>query len=122
MSIVDKLKKMHPAYWVLGLGGVALGIDYYVERNKSVASSVYRKLSSGTPGARDGQSFLQQRTVLQTRLPRQSPPVYYSAFPPGHPHRHRYHWMLERPLFGRGYRHEWIGRGLHGHLGHHGRW
>jgi len=132
MSVVDKLKKMHPAYWVLGLGGVALGVDYYVERDKSVASSIYRKLSgqpepAGALGAGPGGGIarlLRPGVVLpSTYGPAE---VFYPAFPPGHPHRH--HWLFERPLFDRAFRgpgfgreHGFYGRGP-GWYGHHGGW
>ncbi len=101
MSILDKMKKAHPAYWVLGLGGVALAIDYYVERDRSVASSIYRKLSGSKQGAYmdagdgggGGAAVMMPSSLYRTTQ------VYYPAFPPVHPHRH---WMLRDPFFGHG--------------------
>jgi hypothetical protein len=119
MSILEKMKKAHPAYWVLGLGGVALAIDYYVERDRSVASSAYRKLTSSrgslrqrgdTGGGGGGVLPLGSAAVMPSSIYRTTQ-VYYPALPPTHPH---HHWMLREPFFGRGY-------GGRGHFGYHGR-
>jgi|SRR5271166_517978 len=120
MSIIDKLKKAHPAYWVLGLGGAALAVDYYVEKDRSVASSIYRKLFgpkslAGDGGGRaalapDGAAVMPGSLYRTTQ-------VYYPAFPPVHPH---HHWMLRKPFFEGGFGRDWYGRHDHG-FGHHGR-
>jgi len=54
MSIVAKLKKMPPVYWVLGLGGAALAVDYFVEGEQSVASSLYRGIFGHGEGTSHG--------------------------------------------------------------------
>lgn len=118
MSIIDKMKKAHPVYWVLGLGGAALAIDYYVEKDRSVASSIYRKFFGGA-GRREegggGRPMLHRRAVPMpgaTVMPSpfyQTSQIYYPAYPPVHPYRH---WMHRGPLFDRGFGHG---------FGHHGR-
>lgn len=126
MSIIDKMKKAHPAYWVLGLGGAALAIDYYVERDRSVASSIYRKFFGGAGRGEDGGgrgtphgravpvmpgSAIMPGSLYQTSR------VYYPAYPPMHPY---HHWMRRGPFFGhdfgrgRGFEHGGLGR--YGHV------
>lgn len=115
MSILEKMKKAHPAYWVLGLGGVALAIDYYVEKDRSVASSAYRKFFGSKGQRNDGGSgrgvlSLDGAAVMPSSIYRTTQ-VYYPTISPAHPHRH---WMLREPFFGHGY-------GSFGHHGHEGR-
>ena len=120
MSIIDKMKKAHPAYWVLGLGGVALAIDYYVEKDRSVGSSIYRKFfGSAGRGEEDGEgtaSFPHRVAPMPgaTVMPGRFYQVYYPAYPPMHPYRH---WMHRGPIFDRGFGHgfEHDGFGRHGH-------
>lgn len=126
MSILEKMKKAHPAYWVLGLGGAALAIDYYVERDRSVVSSIYRKVFSPKRGVasrygdEDGSGAALSPGAAAAVMPGslyRTTQVYYPAFPPVHPHRH---WMLREPftsspLFEHGY-----GHGYFGHHGHEG--
>jgi hypothetical protein len=130
MSIIDKLKNAHPAYWVIGLGGVALAIDYYVERDRSVASSIYRKLSGAEKnkeGERQGtlrrRVSTPQAAVMLPGSLYQTSRVYYPAFPSVHPYRH---WMHGEPIFERGFEHgfgheDWFGRRHEHDLGRHGR-
>lgn len=132
MSIIDKLKRAHPAYWVLGLGGVALAIDYYVERDKSVASSIYRKLSgSAASGGGDSKGRASSygrvapmpgAAVMLPGALYQTSQVYYPAFPSVHPYRH---WMRRGPIFDHGFErslgHDRFGREYEHEFGGHGR-
>jgi hypothetical protein len=126
MSIIDKMKKAHPAYWVIGLGGAALAIDYYVEKDKSVASSIYRKFFGGAAGGGgDGgvAPYPRRRAVIPmpgaTLMPGslyQSSQIYYPAFPSVHPYRH---WMRRGPIFDHGFGHDWFGHDYgHDWFGH----
>jgi hypothetical protein len=56
MSIVAKLKKVKPVYWVVGLGGAALAVDYLVEGERSIVSSLYHGIfgHGGGSGGGDG--------------------------------------------------------------------
>jgi hypothetical protein len=90
-SLVDdfmkSVKKMHPAYWVLGLGGAALAIDYFMEGDKSVASSLYRGIFGGKAGSGEGGDGAAQlhpfARVAPMVMPGSSYAVpYYPAFPP----------------------------------------
>lgn len=127
MSIIDKMKKAHPAYWVLGLGGAALAIDYYVERDRSVASSIYRKFFGG--GGRGegggGRGTLHGRaapvmpgSAIMPGPLYQTSRVYYPAYPPVHPY---HHWMHRGLPFGHGRGFEHGGLGGYGHYGAFGR-
>jgi|SRR5271170_2536182 len=118
MSIIDKMKKAHPAYWVLGLGGAALAIDYFVEKDRSVASSIYRKFFRGAGGGMDADEGEEGARSFYRRAPGvsvipgslyQTSRVYYPAYPSVHPH---HHWMRRGPIFDQG--HDWFGS-------HHGR-
>ncbi len=89
-SLVDDFlksaKKVHPVYWVLGLGGAALAIDYFMEGDKSVVSSLYRgifgdKLASGE----SGEGAARPRPIVQMVVPTAGTSYavpYYPAFPP----------------------------------------
>lgn len=105
-SIVAKLKKMPPAYWVLGLGGAALVADYFMEGDRSVASSLYRGIFShaswgggqgyGEEGADDGggggynpalssgspEGGMYDPSMISSALPMGfDEPMYYPAYP-----------------------------------------
>jgi hypothetical protein len=121
MSIMAKLKKVHPAYWVLGLGGAALAVDYFVEGDQSVAASLYRGIF-GASGHGHGHADAQHPAAshpTSAALPVASPasaapamamqsalygyPNYYPAYP--------YHYgHFDRHGFG----HEHGGHGGHG--------
>jgi hypothetical protein len=93
MSILAKLKNMPTAYWVVGLGGAALGIDYFVEGERSVVSSLYRGVFGGR-----GEGTAPQRRSLGAARPgvpalvpaMGAPRVYYTAIPPFYPYRHHH--------------------------------
>ncbi|HYB23849.1 MAG TPA: hypothetical protein VED41_08635 [Solirubrobacteraceae bacterium] len=53
MSIMQKLKSMPTSYWVVGLGAAALGVDYLVEGESSIVSSIWRGVA-GDRGAERG--------------------------------------------------------------------
>lgn len=135
MSIMAKLKKVHPAVWIAGLGGAALVVDYFVEGEASVASSLYRGIfgghgGRGAHGGRGGGGGLASSSaqpslasampaalpVLPTQVAPYGYPIYYSAYP----YQHSY----DRRGFGHGGHggygghdgHE--GHGAHGHFGH----
>lgn len=96
MSILAKLKNMPTAYWVVGLGGAALGIDYFVEGDRSVVSSLYRGVFGGrAEGALEGRPLGAVRPGTHPGglafVPAMGAPrVYYTAIPPFYPYRH-YH-------------------------------
>lgn len=122
MSILAKLKNMPTAYWVVGLGGAALGIDYFVEGDRSVVSSLYRGVFGGgrpepmpagrLSGSRPGLVAPGRQMLVPGAM---GPRVYYSAVAPFYPHRHHH-----PSYFGfRGPHPHWDGfRGP----GHHGRY
>lgn len=130
MSIMAKLKKLHPAYWVLGLGGVALTVDYFMEGDQSIASSLYRGVfgGSGSGGDGGGGGGAARRRVLPHGGTGMSPaipgmgyaqmPEYYPAYPPSYGL-----WPGHYPRFashmGHGWGHEGHGWGHEGHgFGH----
>ena len=41
-SVLARVKAAPAAYWVLGLGASALAVDYFIEGDNSIASSMYR--------------------------------------------------------------------------------
>lgn len=122
MSIVAKLKKVKPVYWVLGLGGAALAVDYLVEGERSIAMSLYRGVFGGhgghggqgshggirhtVPAARSVSPVATMPSVLQM-------PTYYPAYPASY-----YAW--NGYPFGARYSH--FGHGFGGHADHHGAW
>ena len=131
-SLVDdfmkSVKKMHPAYWVLGLGGAALAIDYFMEGDKSVASSLYRGIFGGKAASGEGNDGAAQLHPF-TRLASVAIPgasygpsyavPYYPAFPPSIYAAPRYPGYAPgfsgRPGFGYGGRMGGMGYGGHGH-------
>lgn len=143
MSIIAKLKKVHPAYWVLGLGGAALAVDYFVEGDQSVASSLYRGVfgsgrSGGGGGGGSGGGVRAQMGIPGGRvmpIPAMGypQPEYYPAYPYHAPydayaayhHGHRYpgypgfgHWGMRRQTMGHGGmgRHEGMNHFGHAHV------
>jgi hypothetical protein len=129
-DFMKSAKKVHPVYWVLGLGGAALAIDYFMEGDKSVASSLYRGLFGGKAdageGGGNGASRPIARAVPMTAIPGASYAApYYPAFPPPMYAAPRYPGYAPgyapgyggRPGFGYGGR---GGMGYGGHGGHGG--
>lgn len=95
MSIVAKLKKVKPVYWVLGLGGAALGVDYLMEGERSIVMSLYRGVfghghgGSGSGGGGKGRHALPggggggvapALAPIGTVIAPQTP-AYYPAYP-----------------------------------------
>ena len=96
MSIIAKMKA-HPVISIAGLGTLALGVDYFVEGDKSIAASLYRGIFGGGGGAggERGDGLPAHKTVPRGMpdAPAQVAPVleyipgYYPAFPAHyHPH------------------------------------
>jgi hypothetical protein len=124
MSIMAKLKA-HPYLSILGLGAAALGVDYAVEGDKSIVSSLFRgvfgggggKDGGGKGGAHGGHP---QVPAGMPQAPAQVAPVmeylpgYYPAFPAhyhphwGHGRGHRFHDFDQRG--GHEERFAWEGR------------
>jgi len=109
MSIIAKMKA-HPVLSIAGLGVLALGVDYFVEGDKSIASSLYRGIFGGGSGGERGGRGLPPHKMVPGGMPAapaQVQPVleylpgYYPAFPA------HYH-----PHWGRGYEHRFGGRGI----------
>lgn len=44
---MSKLKSMPTSYWVAGLGAAALGVDYLIEGEGSIVSSIWRGVTGG---------------------------------------------------------------------------
>lgn len=93
MSIIAKMKA-HPVLSIAGLGVAALGVDYFVEGEKSIAASLYRGIFGGS--AEQGGRELPPHKFVPKGMPEApahvSPvleyiPGYYPAFPAHyHPH------------------------------------
>jgi hypothetical protein len=133
MSLVTKLKSVPIHYWILGLGGGALAVDYFVEGQRSVVSSVWR----GIFGSREhpavararkaafrrggihpsAQPMMQPQMPSAFTVPQGAMPQYYPAMPPpvGHGPFHygqAFHWPHGEPHHGE------LHHGEHHH--HHG--
>jgi len=139
MEIVQRLKKLHPVYWVAGLGGAALLVDYFVEGDQSVASSLYRGAFGGSGGgavlpAHAARSQVAPHKVAPQLAEGMTPVSYYPAYPAGvqgSPYYERpyydfrYHGFGHREFGHRGFGHRGFGHGEHhgfghgGHGGHH---
>jgi hypothetical protein len=119
MSILAKMKA-HPVLSIAGLGVAALGVDYFVEGDKSIAASFYRSIF-GSGGGEHGKRGLAPHKVVPRGMPEapaQVAPVleylpgYYPAFP-AHYHPHWGHHargfhgeMIRRGHYGRDWGHE----------------
>lgn len=128
MSILSRMKNAPTAYWVVGLGGAALAVDYLVEGHRSVLSSLYRGVfgsehhdhhdhGSKSREAPPVQSPQESASVSPLQAPSATPaygPVYYQAFPSGYPyapgsweviprHHEGHHEAYGRPREGRGH-------------------
>lgn len=134
MSIIAKMKA-HPALSIAGLGVVALGVDYFVEGDKSIAASLYRGIFGGGGDGEPGGRGLPPHKIVPRGMP-EAPshvapvleyiPGYYPAFPAHyHPHwgprefpyrdheaRHIHSEMVRRHHWGRDF-----GWGERGHRG-----
>jgi|SRR5271155_5621246 len=131
MSIIAKMKA-HPVVSIAGLGALALGVDYFVEGDKSIAASLYRGIFGGGGGDERGGKGLPPHKIVPRGMPgapAQVAPVleyipgYYPAFPAHyHPHwghhEHIHSEMVRRSHEGRGWgrEHGW-GWGERGHRG-----
>ena len=140
-DIPASLKKVPAAYWILGVGGTALAVDYAYEGDNSIVSSVWRMLSGkghmhvsphaaypsrpGSAGTASSNVFAPASTgpaALQEIfeiLPAHQRP-YYAAWPA----RHHGEWNDWGRLHGygrdsRGFGHDFGGHGFGGHgFGH----
>src|SRR5271156_2448379 len=101
MSFLAKLKNAPTAYWVVGLGGAALAVDYLVEGHQSVLSSIYRGVfghghahprprgghSQGAMKARPAQAVAPSQSAIPAGgFLSPSGVVYYQAYPQGYPY------------------------------------
>jgi hypothetical protein len=73
MSLMAKLKALPTSYWVLGLGSAALGVDYLVEGQNSIASAIWRGVTGGHKevhhGGQHRMPFRHPRAALPSRVP-----------------------------------------------------
>ncbi|HTR02657.1 MAG TPA: hypothetical protein VMN82_05625, partial [Thermoanaerobaculia bacterium] len=107
MSITERLKKMPTSYWVVGLGAAALGVDYLVEGESSIASSIWRGVTGGrsekierqpgppqavAPGGASFGSPAVDMVMQPVVIPSSAPGVEYMVLPfYGHHRRRRYY-------------------------------
>lgn len=123
MSIMTKLKSMPTSYWVVGLGAAALGVDYLIEGEGSIVSSIWRGVTGGGRGAADGEAPAPPaRHAAAPHAPPgpvlaqpgiMLPSFEYQVMPYGAPHRHRRYYPAHEPFHVRE-RHfrEWPRRGF----------
>jgi hypothetical protein len=113
VSIMSKLKSMPTSYWVAGLGAAALGVDYLIEGEGSIVSSIWRGVTGGGreaerpgPAAPAAQALPPQLTAPPARWTRQqigpsttvAPPGFeYLAVPYYGHHRHRRYYPAHEP-------------------------
>jgi hypothetical protein len=141
-GLLAKAKRLPAPYWVAGLGGGALLVDYLVEGEDSIASSLYRGIFGGGHeeerggGRRGGQRTARAPMGGQRALPVITQPTTVPAGVPGldyyvvpvpyyHPDRYFRAHEPERPHARFARAHEWhpdMHPGYWGgqHLGHPG--
>jgi hypothetical protein len=117
MSIMQKLKSMPTSYWVVGLGTAALGVDYLVEGESSIVSSIWRGITGdrgeehklprapraarhgghGAPGAPGGAggAVITQPTMLPSA---QVPGLEYMVVPQWRRHHPRRYYPAHEPF------------------------
>ena len=67
-GLVAKVKRLPTPYLVAGLGGGALHVDYLVEGDSSIASSLYRGIFGGR-----GERYEGRRLPMEAGVARQAP-------------------------------------------------
>jgi|SRR5208337_529412 len=122
MSIVAKLKKVKPVYWVLGLGSAALAVDYLVEGDRSIVMSLYHGIFGGHGGGGSGGGSHARTSPGMAMMPSGSSvalpsPVYYPAYPVSYYAWNGYPFGNRHSHFGHAF-----GHGYGGHSDHHGAW
>lgn len=110
VSILSKLKSMPTSYWVVGLGAAALGVDYLVEGESSIVSSIWRGVTGGgrgeaeaapvAPGPRRGGARMPSTPGAPAQpvvLPSPTPGLEYLVVPYYDHHRHRRYYPAHEP-------------------------
>jgi hypothetical protein len=109
MSIMSKLKSMPTSYWVVGVGAAALGVDYLVEGEASIVSSIWRGVTGGSsredearlaPAPHPGAARVPTAPRAPAQLPAippQPPGAEYLVVPYYGHHRHRRYYPAHEP-------------------------
>ena len=107
MSIMSKLKSMPTSYWVAGLGAAALGVDYLIEGEGSIVSSIWRGVTGGhrsespaIPGPHPGATHSLPAPGAPAQpltIPPPPPGAEYLVVPYYGHHRHRRYYPAHEP-------------------------